>query len=85
MSEATTETHHAEAAPAPELPKEPTVNADGVKIYPTSFIPSKAHMDHSRIPTEKMEGLTIEVIHVIIFFVLTIGLFYSMWKKPDVR
>ncbi|MBC7428751.1 MAG: hypothetical protein H7336_09090 [Bacteriovorax sp.] len=85
MSEATKDIHHAEVASTPELPKEPTVNADGIKIYPTSFIPGKAHMNDSRIPTEKLDGLTIEILHVIIFFVLTIGLFYSMWKKPNVR
>ena len=85
MSEATKDSHHAEAPPAPELPKAPVVNADGIKIYPTSFIPSKAHMDNSRIPTEKLDGLSIEVIHVILFFILTIGLFYSVWKKPNVR
>ena len=83
MSEATKSPHPAPAAP--ELPPEPTINADGVKIYPTSFLPVKSKMDPSRIPQEKMSGLTIEVLHVIIFFALTIGLFYSMWKKPNVR
>jgi hypothetical protein len=85
MSDSTTETHHPEAASAPDLPRVPTVNANGVKIYPTSFIPTKAHMENSRIPTVKMEGLTIEVIHVVIFFILTIALFYSIWKRPNVR
>ena len=70
---------------APEVPAEPTVNADGVKNYPTSFLPVKSKMEPSRIPEVKMSGLTIEVIHVIIFFALTIGLFISMWKKPNVR
>lgn len=80
----TTNSNHPAAA-APELPPGPTINADGIKIYPTSFLPVKSHMDPSRIPHQKMAGLTIEVIHVVIFFVLTIGLFYSMWKKPNVR
>jgi hypothetical protein len=83
MSDTNTQQHQAPAVP--ELPKEPTINADGIKIYPTSFLPSKSHMDPSRIPHEKISGLTIEVLHVIIFFALTIGLFYSMWKRPNVR
>nr|BDT28813.1 hypothetical protein BHI3_22790 [Bacteriovorax sp. HI3] len=76
-----------EAAKVESLPQppEPEVNADGIKIYPTSFIPAKAHMEPSRVPTAKMTGLQIEVLHVVIFFVLTIGLFISMWKKPNER
>ena len=83
MSDTKNSQHPAPAAP--ELPPEPIINANGVKIYPTSFLPVKSQMDPSRIPQEKMTGLTIEVLHVIIFFILTIGLFYSMWKKPNVR
>ncbi len=76
--------HH--PAPAPvELPKGPTINADGVKIYPTSFLPTKSLMEPSRIPDKKMTGFTIEVIHVVIFFALIFVLFYKAWKKPNVR
>jgi hypothetical protein len=67
------------------MPKEPETTAEGLKVYPTSFLPQKSHMEPSRIPTAKMSGLEIEVIHVIIFFILTIGLFYSMWKRPNKR
>ncbi len=76
-----------EAAKVENLPQppQPEVNADGIKIYPTSFIPVKGQMEPSRVPTAKMSGLEIEVIHVIVFFILTIGLFYSMWKKPNER
>lgn len=66
-------------------PKEPEVTADGIKIYPTSFLPAKSMMEPSRIPTAKMTGLQIEVIHVIVFFILIIGLFMGMWKKPNER
>jgi len=76
---------HTKAPVVPEVPKEPEVLANGVKVYPTSFIPSKAPMEPSRIPTMKMSGLQIEVIHVIIFFALTIGLFIGMWKRPNQR
>lgn len=68
-----------------QVPPQPVVNADGIKIYPTSFIPVKAPMEPSRVPTAKMTGLEIEVIHVIIFLLLTVGLFISMWKRPNVR
>ena len=70
---------------APELPKGPEVNADGIKVYPTSFLPAKSHMEVSRVPTEKLTGLQIEVLHVIIFVILTYALFVTMWKRPNVR
>jgi hypothetical protein len=63
----------------------PETNADGVKIYPTSFLPAKAHMEPSRIPTAKLSGLGIEVSHVIIFLLLTVFLFIGMWKRPGQR
>ncbi len=76
-----------EAVKATNLPQppEPEVNADGIKIYPTSFLPVKSHMEPSRVPTAKMTGLQIEVIHVVIFFILIIGLFIGMWKRPNLR
>lgn len=77
-------TGHA-AEVAQEMPKEPETTPEGLKIYPTSFLPQKSHMEPSRIPTAKMSGFEIEVAHVIIFFILTIGLFYSMWKRPNKR
>lgn len=73
------------AVVAQELPKEPEKTEAGLTIYPTSFLPEKSHIEPSRIPTAKMTGLQIEVAHVIIFFALTIGLFYSMWKRPNKR
>jgi hypothetical protein len=77
-------TGHA-AEVAPEMPKELETTPAGLKIYPTSFLPQKSHIETSRIPTAKMSGFEIEVSHVIIFFILTIGLFYSMWKRPNKR
>lgn len=67
------------------LPPEPVTNEQGITIYPTSFIPAKGPMEPSRIPTATMSGLSIEVIHIVIFFVLLWALFYSMWKKPNER
>lgn len=77
--------HHAAPAAAVEMPKEPELTKDGLKIYPTSFLPQKSHIEPSRIPTARMSGLEIEVAHVVIFFLLTIALFYSMWKRPNKR
>lgn len=67
------------------LPPEPVTNEQGITIYPTSFMPAKAHMEPSRIPTAQMSGLTIEAIHVVIFFLVTYLLFASMWKRPNQR
>ena len=67
------------------IQKEPVVNADGIKIYPTSFLPVKSLMEPSRIPTAKMTGFQIEVVHVIIFFALIYVLFVGMWKTPNKR
>jgi hypothetical protein len=64
---------------------EATVNSQGLKVYPTSFLPAKSHMEPSRIPTAKLSGLGIEVTHVVIFLVLTVFLFIGMWKRPNHR
>lgn len=66
-------------------PPQPEITASGVKIYPTSFVPVKAPMEPSRLPTTVMTGLQIEVIHVVIFFLLTFVLFMGMWKRPNSR
>lgn len=66
-------------------PKKMETTASGGKIFPTSFLPEKSHMEPSRIPTAKMTGFQIEVIHVILFFLLTFALFYGMWKRAGSR
>jgi hypothetical protein len=76
---------HKTTPAAPEVAPQPVINADGIKIYPTSFVPVKAHMEPSRIPTAQLSNLQIEVIHVGVFLALTVFLFISMWKKPNVR
>lgn len=84
MSETTTVTTET-TTDAQAMPKELETTPGGLKVYPTSFLPEKSHIEPSRIPTAKMTGFQIEVAHVIIFFALTIGLFYSMWKRPNKR
>lgn len=68
-----------------KVPGEPVINAQGIKVYPTSFIPLKGQMEPSRIPTAKMSGLEIEIWHVVIFLGLTVFLFIGMWKRPNLR
>ncbi len=76
---------HTKAPEVPETPPAPEILPNGVKVYPTSFIPSKAPIEMSRVPTAQMSGFQIEVIHVVIFFALTVGLFIGMWKRPNQR
>lgn len=88
MNETKTENteHSAEhTVVAQELPKEPETTEAGLKIYPTSFLPEKSLMEPSRIPTAKMSGFEIEVIHVVIFIGLIFFLFLGMWKHPNKR
>ena len=72
------------STPTP-TPPGPTVTAEGIKVYPTSFLPVKSQMEPSRVPKTIMTGLQIEVIHVIIFFALTFFLFIGMWKTAGKR
>jgi hypothetical protein len=74
-----------EAKTKAETPPVPTVTPEGIKVYPTTFLPSKSIMEPSRTPTKTMTGFQIEVIHVIIFIVLTLALFLGMWKKAGQR
>ena len=59
----------------------PELTAEGVTIYPTSFLPTKSKMEPSRVPQAKMQGIHIEAIHVVIFFLLLYVLFAPIWKK----
>ena len=77
-------TQHAAEAVQVEL-KAPETTEAGLRIFPTSFLPQKSKMEPSRIPTAKMTGFEIEVIHVVIFFALTFFLFYTNWKTPNKR
>ncbi len=75
--------HTAEVAPVATKALETT--EAGLRIFPTSFLPQKSLMEPSRIPTAKMSGFEIEVVHVVIFFALTFFLFYTNWKTPNKR
>jgi hypothetical protein len=76
------EAHHG-AIYNPQVPAPQIIN--GVKIFPTSYIPARAEL---HAPKEKMIELKewhIEGIHIFIFLLLTVGLFIGMWKRPNLR
>lgn len=81
----TENTTEQQAVVAQGLPKEPETTEAGLRIFPTSFLPEKSLMEPSRIPTAKMTGFEIEVIHVVIFIAMTFFLFYGIWKRPNKR
>lgn len=72
------------AAPSAPAPLEPQV-IDGVKVYPTSFIPVKATLHTPKKALVEMHILHIEGIHIAFFIGLTIFLFIGMWKRPNLR
>ncbi|MBY0413972.1 MAG: hypothetical protein K2Q18_07395 [Bdellovibrionales bacterium] len=84
-AESTEHNEHGTQAVVVEEPKAPEMTAAGLRIYPTSFTPAKAHIETSRIPTAKLSGLEIEVAHVVIFVLLTVFLFIGMWKRAGQR
>lgn len=58
---------------------------NGVKIYPTSYIPVKSKLDTPKKSLIEMKLMHIEGIHIAMFFGITIFLFISMWKRPNLR
>ena len=69
---------------APIIPKGPEI-INGVKVYPPSYIPTKAVLHYPKKLLVQMELEHIEGIHIAIFFGLTIFLFIGMWKRPNLR
>ncbi len=67
----------------PKMPEPQIIN--GVKVYPTSYIPAKAELHTPKKTLVELEGHHIEVIHVVIFIGLTVALFIGMWKRPNLR
>lgn len=71
----------AQTTTAPKTPAEPEVNAQGIKIYPTSFLPEKASIEPVRGPTTQLTNLQIEAIHIGIFIAIILVLFGTRWRK----
>ncbi|MDO9182685.1 MAG: hypothetical protein Q7U04_09765 [Bacteriovorax sp.] len=83
IKEAGSGEHH-DAPDATPAPLEPQV-LNGVKIYPTSYIPVKAVLHYPKKALVQMEIEHIEGIHIAFFIGVTIFLFIGMWKRPDLR
>lgn len=70
--------HTTIATPEPQI-------LNGVKVYPTSFIPAKAVLHLPKKSLIAMELEHIEGIHIAFFIGLTLFLFIGLWKRPDLR
>lgn len=55
-----------------------TIKLDGA--FPTSIKPEKAQLEPLRPTAAEMTTITVEVIHVFVFFLITAFVFLSMWK-----
>ncbi len=75
--------NHEEVTYNPKTPEPQIIN--GVKVFPTSYIPAKAVLHLPKKMLVEMQDWHIEGIHIVIFFALTIGLFIGMWKRPNLR
>ncbi|MBC7540737.1 MAG: hypothetical protein H7281_18095 [Bacteriovorax sp.] len=75
--------HHG-AVEAPTAPPGPQI-INGVKVYPTSYIPVKAVLHFPKKSLIAMELEHIEGIHIAFFLGLTVFLFIGMWKRPNLR
>jgi len=64
--------------PAPQV-------INGVKEFPTSYIPLKAVLHYPKKTLVSMEIEHIEGIHIACFLSITIFLFIGMWKRANLR
>lgn len=67
-----------------KLPAGPEM-IEGVKVYPPSFIPTKAVLHQPKKMLVSMDILHIEGIHIAFFICCTIFLFIGMWKRAGLR
>lgn len=80
---AATETAPAEAQKvevSSEVTAETVVkSADG--SYPASIVPVKAKLEPLRPTASELSTMSVEVIHVFVFVLITAFIFLSMWKE----
>lgn len=67
----------------PKMPEPQVIN--GVKVYPTSYIPAKAELHFPKPMLVEMKEWHIEAVHIAVFFLVLIFLFISPWKRPNKR
>ena len=76
--------HGATPAAAAPTTREPEM-LNGVKVYPTSYLPVKATLNGPKKTLVSMDLIHIEGIHIGFFILCTIFLFYGMRKRPNLR
>lgn len=54
-------------------------SADG--SYPASIVPVKAKLEPLRPTASELSTMSVEVIHVFVFVLITAFIFLSMWKE----
>ena len=69
---------------APAVAAEPQL-LNGIKVYPTSYIPVKAVLHYPKKSLIAMELEHIEVIHIAFFLGITVFLFFGMFKSQGRR
>lgn len=70
----------------PAAPAAPAATNDqGTKVYSTSYIPQKAVLHLPKPEKAALAHWHIEAVHIVIFFLLLVGLFYKMWIHPNQR
>lgn len=67
----------------PKMPEPQMLN--GVKVYPTSYIPAKAQLHYPKPMLIEMKDWHIEVVHIVVFFLVLFILFIGAWKRPNHR
>lgn len=67
----------------PKMPGPQIIN--GVKVFPTSYIPAKAELHYPKKMLVEMQDWHIEAVHIVVFFLVLIGLFIGPWKRPNQR
>lgn len=67
----------------PKMPEPQIIN--GVKVYPTSYIPARAELHYPKKMLVEMQEWHIEVVHILVFFIVLFALFIGPWKRPNHR
>lgn len=67
----------------PKMPEPQIIN--GVKVYPTSYIPAKAELHYPKKMLAEMSLWHIEAVHIVVFFLVLFFLFIGPWKRPNQR
>lgn len=75
--------HHEAQTYNPKMPEPQIIN--GVKVYPTSYVPARAELHLPKPMMAEMKEWHIEAVHVVVFFLVLFFLFIGPWKRPDQR